>query len=60
LNTNPEDGQTRPKLLGGLPRVCMLLYLIIVELLEHTVYADVLLHGMWTVSDLAVLVTSDN
>ena len=35
-------------MLGGLPHVCMLLYLIIVQLLEH-IWRFVLLHGTWTI-----------
>ena len=31
----PEDGRKRPRHIGGLPHVCILLYLIIVQLLEY-------------------------
>jgi hypothetical protein len=31
----PEDGQKRPKHVGGLPHFCVLSYLIIVQLLEY-------------------------
>jgi hypothetical protein len=30
-----EDGLKRPKHIGGLPHVCVLLYLIVVQLLEY-------------------------
>jgi len=30
-----EDDHKRPNMLGGLPHVCMLLYLIIAQLLEY-------------------------
>jgi hypothetical protein len=34
----PEDGLKRPKHVGGLPNVCILLYLFIVQLLIHIYY----------------------
>jgi len=44
----PEDDCKRLNVLGGLPHVCMLLYLIIVQLLEY-IWRFVLLHGTWTI-----------
>jgi hypothetical protein len=36
----PEDGRKRLKHVGGLPQVCILLYLTIVQLLEYILYID--------------------